>query len=119
VQTSCGYGVPLFTDLPEEGTNGAKLRLQDRKTLGHWASQQVEKGVLDQYRAKNNARSLDGLGGMKVARRHRGEILLLGDVEIWFKRVLQQWDAMLLGAFLAIIAFVFLPSVRHRYAIQL
>jgi len=112
--------VPLLSDLPEtEVANGIRARLEDRKTLGHWASQQIEKGVMDEYRAKNNARSLDDLGGLKAARRLRGEHLLLCDIEIWLKRVLQQWDAMLLGALLAVFAFVFLPSLRHRYAIQI
>ncbi|GAB7350732.1 hypothetical protein MBLNU459_g1283t2 [Dothideomycetes sp. NU459] len=71
VQTSCGYAVPLLTDASELEANhdGVHARLEDRKTLGHWASKQVEKGELKGYQAQKNSQSLDGLGGLKAARR--------------------------------------------------
>jgi len=48
VQTSCGYGVPLFEYAGE------------RTTLHRWAEQKGEAG-LEEYRRQKNARSLDGL----------------------------------------------------------
>jgi len=48
VQTSCGYGVPLFA---HEG---------DRDTLTRWAENKGEEGV-EAYRREKNARSIDGL----------------------------------------------------------
>jgi hypothetical protein len=48
VQTSCGYGVPLFT---YEG---------ERDTLIRWAEHKGEEGVA-RYRAEKNAVSMDGL----------------------------------------------------------
>ncbi|MCC0807147.1 pyridoxamine 5'-phosphate oxidase family protein [Methylobacterium sp. W2] len=48
VQTSCGFGVPLF-DYREE-----------RPTLDRWAQAKTE-AELDAYRRQKNARSLDGL----------------------------------------------------------
>lgn len=48
VQTSCGYGVPLFQ---HEG---------ERPTLDDWATRKGEEGLLA-YRAEKNARSIDGL----------------------------------------------------------
>jgi hypothetical protein len=48
VQTSCGYGVPLFEYVGE------------RNTLGRWAEQKGKAG-LEEYRQLKNARSLDGL----------------------------------------------------------
>ena len=48
VQTSCGYGVPLF------GYRG------ERPSLRRWAEAKGEAG-LDAYRRENNARSIDGL----------------------------------------------------------
>ncbi len=48
VQTSCGYGVPLFTFVAE------------RDTLKRWADAKGEAG-LNVYRRKKNARSIDGL----------------------------------------------------------
>jgi hypothetical protein len=48
VQTSCGYGVPLFEYVGE------------RDTLRRWAEQKGDAG-LEEYRRQKNARSLDGL----------------------------------------------------------
>ena len=48
VQTSCGYGVPLFH---HEG---------ERPTLDEWAARKGEAGLVA-YRAEKNARSIDGL----------------------------------------------------------
>ncbi|HZD44622.1 MAG TPA: pyridoxamine 5'-phosphate oxidase family protein, partial [Acidobacteriaceae bacterium] len=48
VQTSCGYGVPLFEYIGE------------RSTLHRWAQQKGDAG-LEEYRRQKNARSLDGL----------------------------------------------------------
>jgi hypothetical protein len=48
VQTSCGYGVPLFEYVGE------------RDTLHRWAEQKGDAG-LEEYRRQKNARSLDGL----------------------------------------------------------
>jgi hypothetical protein len=48
VQTSCGYGVPLFEYIGE------------RETLRRWAEQKGDAG-LEEYRRAKNAHSLDGL----------------------------------------------------------
>jgi hypothetical protein len=48
VQTSCGYGVPLFQYVGE------------RETLRRWAEHKGDAG-LEEYRRLKNARSLDGL----------------------------------------------------------
>jgi Pyridoxamine 5'-phosphate oxidase len=48
VQTSCGYGVPLFQYIGE------------RTTLHRWAEQKGDEG-LEEYRRRKNALSLDGL----------------------------------------------------------
>jgi hypothetical protein len=48
VQTSCGYGVPLFEYIGE------------RTTLHRWAEQKGDAG-LEEYRRQKNTRSLDGL----------------------------------------------------------
>lgn len=55
--------------------------LEDRQTLGHWGQKQVDKGVMEDYRAKMNSRSLDGLPGLRIARKDNGELLWLRDVE--------------------------------------
>ena len=55
--------------------------LEDRQTLGHWGKKQVTNGVMNDYRAKMNSRSLDGLPGLRVARKDIGESLWVRDVE--------------------------------------
>jgi hypothetical protein len=47
VQTSCGYGVPLFE------------YQEDRPTLRRWAARKGADGLLA-YRQENNIRSIDG-----------------------------------------------------------
>jgi len=48
IQTSCGYGVPIY-DLVEE-----------RKTLGKWCEKKGEQGLRDYFEEKNRT-SIDGL----------------------------------------------------------
>lgn len=108
MQTSCGYGVPWLNDDPgaleaneSDDEETPKARLEDRKTLGHWAAGTVEKDAMVAYRAKNNARSLDDTGGLKAARRTRGEVLWLEDFKLYLRRLAQQWDTLLIGMLLA------------------
>ena len=61
VQTSCGFGVPLFDYRAE------------RDTLARWAATKGEQG-LDEYRRLKNARSLDGLDTGLVADRPPREL---------------------------------------------
>ena len=80
VQTSCGYGVPkIGLPLQFDGTSGPEEAFEDRKTLEHWAANKVEKNEIDEYRVKNNVRSLDGLPALRSARRDAGERLWVAD----------------------------------------
>lgn len=49
-----------------------------------------------------NASSLDGLTGLKFARKMQGQWLLVEDVKVWFRRVISQWDAVIFGVLLAL-----------------
>ena len=82
VQTSCGYAVP-YLKLKQDPQDSSKqiAFLEDRQTLGHWAGKQISAGTLNEYRSKTNNRSLDGLPGLRVARKDAGEMLLVGDLE--------------------------------------
>ncbi|KEF52930.1 uncharacterized protein A1O9_10836 [Exophiala aquamarina CBS 119918] len=81
-QTSCGFAVPYLAVKPDpqSPTTNQIAYLEDRNTLGHWAGKQIENGVMNDYRANWNRRSLDGLPGLRVARKDFGESLWLGDV---------------------------------------
>ncbi|KAK5130661.1 hypothetical protein LTR08_001871 [Meristemomyces frigidus] len=112
VQTSCGYAVPLVSTTldPTRIHEGPRAYLEDRNSLGHWAGQQIEKGTLDGYRERMNARSLDDCAGLRVARGARGENLQVEDAMIWLRRMTGQWEAMLLGAVLAVVAMLALRA---------
>jgi hypothetical protein len=60
--------------------------LKDRDTLGHWAGKQVSKGEMGAYRQEWNYDSLDGLTGLRAARKVRGESLWIGDARTWMRR---------------------------------
>ncbi|KKZ65220.1 hypothetical protein EMCG_08928 [[Emmonsia] crescens] len=87
VQTSCGYGVPRLALTTDPTTNTPKPYLQDRETMGHWASTKIAKNELHAYHALMNADSLDGLPGLRAAMRDRagGNLLrkMWVDVRIW------------------------------------
>ena len=105
VQTSCGYAVPylaLKTD-PEDEMKQLPY-LEDRQTLGHWANKQIDKDVMNDYRAGMNSRSLDGLPGLRVARRDKGEMLLLRDLEAQVKK--RNGVQLVLVAFLSVVLTV-------------
>jgi hypothetical protein len=115
VQTSCGFAVPVIQERInlDDLKLGPKAYMKDRGTLGHFAKKTVEQGLMEWYQQQANLRSLDGLGGLKAARRDRGENMHLQDARIWFRRILRQRDAMLVGALVALFALASLRLVLH------
>ena len=99
--------MPLLSETQQKG-------LLDRETLGHWAGKTVSDNKMVDYRAKNNAYSLDGLPGLKAGRRTRGEWLLVGDAKAYFTRLWHQMDAMVIGFVLAfvVIGLLHLAGIR-------
>ena len=78
---------------------------QTRPTLAAWGVKTAKKDDgrgIQNYRVKNNVRSLDGLPGLRAARRDHGEVLLLGDMGARARRVGMQWGALLLGIMLVV-----------------
>jgi hypothetical protein len=106
VQTSCGYGVPRLAKQKSEDGDEEIAGFQDRQIMGHWASNQIEKNTLHAYQQKNNSDSLDGLTGMRVSRRDRGETLWLTDTQAWLRRILGQREALAVGFTFASILFL-------------
>ena len=88
--------------------------MEDRATLGHFAKKTVEKGHMELYQQSANVRSLDGCGGLRAARRGKGEWMLAHDCFIWLRRVVKQWEAMMLGFMMALVFVVLM-----RAAVQL
>lgn len=73
---------------------------------------------MDDYRVKMNSRSKDGFAGLKVARRQKGESLLLYDCLYWLRRTTQQRDAIALGAVLALVFMAFLRGAVHMLGLR-
>lgn len=108
VQTSCGYGVPFLTSEPSSESNEdpAKLALKDRETLGHWASNKIEKNELRNYQAEWNSHSLDGLPGLRVARQDSGERLWFINTKARALKIAGQWEALVVGTILGSILVI-------------
>jgi hypothetical protein len=119
VQTSCGYGVPFLalensekvaeevTDPDDEdeafevtvsGQTNQVPVMKDRATMGHWGRKMIDSDRLMKYQVQNNSDSLDGLTGLRAARRQGGERILLGDTKQKVKDVVVgQWEGVLAG----------------------
>ena len=125
VQTSCGFAVPLFgrgfDDSWKDAERDAEKRdvevfmsdatpaLYDRDTLTSFAVKFEAQGKMLEYRAKNNSRSLDGLPGLRAARRDKGERVWLEGLEKVWRRLVAQREGVLLG-FLLALGFVLLGN---------
>ncbi|MCJ1340840.1 hypothetical protein MMC09_006136 [Bachmanniomyces sp. S44760] len=109
VQTSCGFGVPLLDTFKAEATPSTHQppKFKDRETMSRWASKKLQSNSLHTYQADNNADSLDGLPGLKSARREKGEVLWWGDLKAWVRRVRGQWEAVVVGMVLGMLVVWF------------
>lgn len=91
VQTACGFGVPVMT----ADSNGAFF--EDRRTIADWAGKQEAKGAIPEYQRVWNKDSLDGLPGLRTARRKDGQVLWWGDLKAFVNRVNQTKDVLAVG----------------------
>lgn len=60
---------------------------EERPHLDYWAGSMVSKNAAHKYQAQHNSRSMDGLPGMKTARRDNNEVLWLGDAAAYLRRM--------------------------------
>ncbi|KAL8409528.1 hypothetical protein RB594_007824 [Gaeumannomyces avenae] len=116
VTTSCGYGVPMVRralyagseEDKEEGGEGERRRLlldetsvfEDRSTLDVAAAKKEEGGEWIRYQRQNNAYSLDGLPGLKSARRGTALGLWLAQTRV---RVAAQREGFVVGLVLGLV----------------
>jgi hypothetical protein len=112
VQTSCGYGVPKLAQQTADAEKGG-YGFEDRETLGHWAKTQVDKNAMHAYQQTNNSDSLDGLTGLKSARRDRGERLWMTDTQAWVRKVWGQKDAVAVGFVFALWAYIVMMTIQR------
>ena len=109
VQTSCGYGVPrISNNISCDVGKTPEMAFEDRETMDHWGADKVKKNELLSYQEKNNAHSLDGLTGLRTARRGAGERLWLGDIQARVKRILAPKESVIVGVFAGIMLVLLL-----------
>lgn len=113
MQTACGFGVPLLHEAVKKGAGAIKgkctadeMALEEatpgfhtREVLENFYLTLLRKDErsLEKYKKENNSKSMDGLPGLRTARRDNGEWLKLEDTKVRIGRLLRQWDAIMLG----------------------
>ncbi|RFU77639.1 pyridoxamine phosphate oxidase family [Trichoderma arundinaceum] len=132
-QTSCGFGVPrvkkgLYNpDDDQDGTgspgvvkavedvlregfrDGEKLTelsvFEQRPNLDNYAATQTQNNKTISYQVTNNCSSLDGLPGLRAARREAGQKLWVGDLKARIRRIASEGEAVAVGFLLAVVLY--------------
>lgn len=86
---------------------GATKLFRDRESMNHWAENMESKGKMHDWHKNYNADSLDGLAGLKLARRAKGQWMLGEDIKVNVRRILQQKDAVFSGIVVGVILVFF------------
>ena len=121
-QTSCGFGVPLIKKayyMPQEkppvqaeDEKPDHLNVfEERTTLDDYWSKPSNLDRFPDFLRKNSVCSLDGLPGLRSARRDSGQVLWWVDTKVWMKRVAAQRDAVAVGFLLASMFYFALGTV--------
>ena len=79
---------------------------EDRPTMGDWGRQKEKEGGVLDYQVEKNLSSLDGLPGLRVARRAAGQRLWVGDGWARMRRVLAEKDGICFGFVLAAVLYL-------------
>ncbi len=92
----------------ESGETEWTPALKDRETMGHWASQRIEKNELRAYQAEKNNESLDGLPGLRVAARDAGKRVWIMKVKASMRKIGAQTEALILGVGIGVFVILLL-----------
>jgi hypothetical protein len=92
--------------------------LQDRETLSQWAGKKIEKGELQNYQKEWNNESLDGLPGLRAARKDMGEAVWLGDMKASLKKNSHVWQ-LILTTFLSILSTIIVMQMLGYSTLKL
>ena len=79
---------------------GTSLRQRSSGTEKPWGIgylNGIEDNTLRHYQVANNTVSLDGLTGLRVARRDKEEIFLMMEVQVTYRRVMAQRKPLMWG----------------------
>ncbi|KAL0941138.1 pyridoxamine phosphate oxidase family protein [Colletotrichum truncatum] len=122
VQTSCGFGVPMVRKelyAPDvasqdgtlekaegQGTPADELSVfEERPTLDNYWKKRADNNTIHKYQLETNLTSLDGLPGLKAARKAAGEVFWLTDAKVRATRAARETHGILLGLFIALIIY--------------
>ncbi|KAF4510933.1 hypothetical protein G6O67_002778 [Ophiocordyceps sinensis] len=141
VQTSCGYGVPRvkkglyardddeassassLEEILSAGLNGDKILdelavFEARPTMDSWAASKAQSNTLHEYQSINNSSSIDGLPGLRTARRDTGQTLWVGDAKARVSRILAEPEAVATGFVLAVALYLFVAGLKVLLSLQ-
>jgi hypothetical protein len=128
VQTSCGYAVPrvkkqtyaavgdlekgqpLLPISPKD--EDANSVFEDRTTLSDYLKKRADNNTVRSYQAETNATSMDGLPGLRSARRDTGEWMVVTSVKHGFKRAMAEKGGILFGFLLAVLLYFIIPLTQ-------
>ncbi|KAH7320969.1 pyridoxamine phosphate oxidase family protein [Stachybotrys elegans] len=122
VVTSCGYGVPrvkksLYApgdeaeDEPVPAAGDELSVFETRPTLNDWIVKQANANKVIPYQIEKNSSSIDGLPGLKSARRASGQSLWLENLRAKMRNVAAEKEALAAGFFLAILFYAGLSGI--------
>ncbi|EGR48091.1 uncharacterized protein TRIREDRAFT_63001 [Trichoderma reesei QM6a] len=120
-QTSCGFGVPrvkkgIYTseDDGDDPSNAGLSVFEQRPTLDSYSAKQAQNNKTLGYQVTNNCSSLDGLPGLRAARREAGQRLWVGDLKARVRRIASEGEAVAVGFFLAVALYFVLSWIDVR-----
>jgi hypothetical protein len=95
---------------------------EERYTLEKWLQNKVNKKALEDYQVKLNSRSLDGLPGLRVARKMGGEWVVGHELRAHLQKLFWHPEAILLGivfSFLILMVRPFIWIYVHHWVLLL
>lgn len=121
VGTSCGMSVPLLeppqsreaelhNDSSEPMPTTAARHFKQRDSLRHWAEKMEGGDRILRYRTQKNSKSLDGLPGIRAARRGGESSLWLQDTGAVLNGTFHETRGMVVGLLTGILIMLFLQS---------
>lgn len=102
-------------DVEKQRRDPGVAGFEERPTLQFFNNKREREGTAHDYQAEMNTCSIDGLPGLRLARRHAGERLLwVGDAKAYGRRVVAERHGMAFG-FLSAIVLYFLLGLFGVY----
>ncbi len=98
-------------DLLQEGVDGdidENAVFEARTTMDIWLKKRVDANTMQDYQNEANVYSMDGLPGLKAARRGAGQKIWATDAKAMATRILAQYEALAVGFGLAVLLYAVL-----------